>query len=444
MALGKSLEKGKNASKKKDEVQLSIDDTQELDVMNLEVDKVHPDPDQPRKSFNTEAFFTLKAQIKATNGCRQPIKVKPHPSIIGEFMIKFGERRWRSHKDLGYTTIPAILDTNEESVFATRLEQVIENVGRDDLTRFDEAVSYRNLIDIANLDENREKKYTQKDLAETLGYKAPYLSQIMAILKAPESVQSLSTDGVTQNVNVFACLTKLSKKMPENEFDQLVSDVRSGNVNDKELQVLLSELNAPENTTDNIGDDDNSTTSEHDDSALNDPLNSVLNNSGESNDSGEEANPNNKSDVDYGFYDYQNVYEKAIFDALFKRDLAFEINEAQKDEVVDKLETVTNEWESGDHDGQKHSLKELLSLFKTAIGKEEDPIKTLMNVRLVRKMFHNAMRDKNHSRDLLQDCNSYVSMESFEVVDGQVLIYSTDQKPILLSKDDIKQLVESV
>ncbi len=94
-ALTNALNKGKNAAKKADHKQ----ETQiaDLQFLPLEIARIHPDPDQPRKEWLEGELEELAASIEQTKGCHTPIKVRPHPSIIGEFMLVYGEGRWRSH-----------------------------------------------------------------------------------------------------------------------------------------------------------------------------------------------------------------------------------------------------------------------------------------------------------------------------------------------------------
>lgn len=434
MALGKAAATAKkNVDSKKDQ-QLSIPQ-QELEVLNLDVSMIHPDPNQPRKNFEEEAFKTLVAQIAATNGCKQPIKVRPHPELMGEFMICFGERRWRSHRELNYPTIPAILEVTDNSLFSTRLEQVIENIGRDDLNRLEEAQSFKLLIDTANQEEGRAKKFTQKDLANLLGYKPPYLTQVMAILKTPESVQALSVDGITQNVNVFSTLNGLNKVMDEHEFAQLVEDVRNGVVNDKELQTLLSDLTK-------AAEEKNNKNNNSDDNGEGTGVNAGLNNDRTDNDNedGETGGSDDSETTppDYGFYDYKNQYDKALFDALIKHNLAFEITAEQKDEASENLKTVTLELEV-----ENHKLADLLKLFVRKL-EADSAIKTILNKRTLRKFFTDAIKQQAAIREELQDCN-FLEMKTFEVVDGVILVTVEGlDKPLKLNADDVKAFSESL
>ena len=110
----------------------------------LPVNRVEPDPDQPRKAFNPEHISSLAKSIRK-HGLMQPIVVRPHPAKKGWHMIIAGECRWRAHVANKANTIKAIVVENIGRR-DTKLRQIIENVQRLDMNPMDEARSYGDLM----------------------------------------------------------------------------------------------------------------------------------------------------------------------------------------------------------------------------------------------------------------------------------------------------------
>ncbi|HEY9326442.1 MAG TPA: ParB/RepB/Spo0J family partition protein, partial [Candidatus Limnocylindria bacterium] len=108
-------------------------------VRELPLDKVVPNPSQPRMTWHEETLQELAASIKE-HGVLQPILVRPSGD---QYEIIAGERRWRSSKIAGKETIPAIVERFDD---ATALEiALIENLQREDLSPLDEAVIYQKM-----------------------------------------------------------------------------------------------------------------------------------------------------------------------------------------------------------------------------------------------------------------------------------------------------------
>ena len=136
------------------------------------LDKLHANPDQPRKHFDSEALAELAASI-AQHGILQPVIVKRD----GErFLIMAGERRFRAAQLAGLSIIPALVRNDDPMEIA-----IIENVQREDLAPLEEAEGLGALID--------QYGYTHEALAELIGKSRPYVSNTLALRRLPDHIK---------------------------------------------------------------------------------------------------------------------------------------------------------------------------------------------------------------------------------------------------------------
>ena len=147
-------------------------------VRNIDVDRIQPNPEQPRLVFDEATLEELAASIRE-HGVLQPILVRPLDD--GEFQLIAGERRWRASKAAGLGTIPALVEEIDDD---TALEiSIIENLQREDLTPLDEAAMYDRMV--------REHGYSVRRLAQKLGKDKGYLENRMRLADAPEEIREL-------------------------------------------------------------------------------------------------------------------------------------------------------------------------------------------------------------------------------------------------------------
>ena len=147
-------------------------------VRHIEVDRITPNPQQPRLAFNQETLDELAASVRE-HGVLQPILVRPLED--GEFQLIAGERRWRASKAAGLATIPALVEEIDDD---TALEiAIIENLQREDLSPLDEASMYDRMV--------REHGYSVRRLAQKLGKDKGYLENRLRLADAPEEVREL-------------------------------------------------------------------------------------------------------------------------------------------------------------------------------------------------------------------------------------------------------------
>jgi ParB family chromosome partitioning protein len=148
------------------------------------VEKVFPNPDQPRRSFTDEHLRDLSASIKA-KGIIQPLIVRKRSTGNGEYEIVAGERRWRAAQMVQLHEIPVLVrDFTDTEVLEVA---IIENIQRADLNPVEEAAGFRQLMD--------KFGHTQEKLAEELGKSRSHIANLLRLLHLPSDVQELLVEG---------------------------------------------------------------------------------------------------------------------------------------------------------------------------------------------------------------------------------------------------------
>lgn len=144
--------------------------------------KIVPNPNQPRRDFDEEKLVELADSIKK-NGLIQPIVVRKHG--IG-YEIIAGERRYQASKRAGLERVPVIVkDVDDAEMYRLAL---IENIQRDDLNPIEEAKGYKTLIAMNGVK-------SLGDLSELVSKSRSSISNIIRLLKLPEEVQDMVSDG---------------------------------------------------------------------------------------------------------------------------------------------------------------------------------------------------------------------------------------------------------
>ena len=153
-----------------------------MKLLNLKIDKIVRNKNQPRKNFDIEKLEELKNSIK-NNGLIQPIVVRKLKS--NKYEIIAGERRYRACKELGMSEISALeVQANDSKSYEF---SVLENIQRENLNPIEEAESYLMLMEVYG--------YNQEKLAEKLGKTRSSVSNKLRILKLPFSVKEMVRAG---------------------------------------------------------------------------------------------------------------------------------------------------------------------------------------------------------------------------------------------------------
>lgn len=147
------------------------------------IERLTPNPDQPRRDFSPDALADLAASIRQ-KGVIQPLIVRPHPSGDG-FEIVAGERRWRASQLAGLHEVPVLVrEFDDGEVIEVA---IIENIQRADLNAFEEAMAYRQLME--------KFGHTQEKLAEGLGKSRSHIANTLRLLNLPADVLDLLRSG---------------------------------------------------------------------------------------------------------------------------------------------------------------------------------------------------------------------------------------------------------
>ena len=145
-------------------------------INEIELDRIEPNPGQPRSIFEEEALEELAQSIR-TYGVIQPIILKEKGD--GNYLIIAGERRYRAAEIVGLDKIPAYIKTTEDENIAELA--LIENIQREDLNAIETALAYQRLIDANG--------FTQEQLSERVGKKRATVANYLRLLKLPAEIQ---------------------------------------------------------------------------------------------------------------------------------------------------------------------------------------------------------------------------------------------------------------
>ncbi|HQR05979.1 MAG TPA: ParB/RepB/Spo0J family partition protein [Gemmatales bacterium] len=147
----------------------------------LPLDRIHVNPNQPRKDFDEDDLTSLKESLR-THGLLQPILVRPKED---GYEIIAGERRFRAAKDAGWAEIPVhVVDFNDQKVFEAAL---IENLQRTDLNPIEKALGFQDYL--------QRYQVTQDELAKVVGLDRSTVANLIRLLELAPSVQDAVRHG---------------------------------------------------------------------------------------------------------------------------------------------------------------------------------------------------------------------------------------------------------
>ncbi|MGL5820383.1 MAG: ParB/RepB/Spo0J family partition protein [Sarcina sp.] len=152
-------------------------------AINIELDLISPNKEQPRKFFDDAKIVELSLSIKE-HGIIQPLIVKKNTN--GKYTIIAGERRWRAAKLADIKEVPVIVKEFTDDL-ALQIA-LIENIQREDLNAIEEALAYKELKEKYNL--------TQENLAIKIGKSRASIANVMRLLNLDERVQEYIIQGV--------------------------------------------------------------------------------------------------------------------------------------------------------------------------------------------------------------------------------------------------------
>ena len=194
----------------------------------IDVNKIEPNKNQPRVTFNEDKLIELAESIKV-HGVVEPLLVTKKD---GYYEIIAGERRWRAAKKIGLKKVPVIVrDYTDQEIMEIAL---IENIQREDLNPIEEAMAYQNLIEEYNL--------KQDELAERVAKSRTTITNSMRLLKLDKRVQDMLVDERISSGHARALLA-IKDMDKQYEFALKVFDEK---LSVREVEKLIKSLDKPE------------------------------------------------------------------------------------------------------------------------------------------------------------------------------------------------------
>ena len=194
-------------------------------VVELDINQVEPNKNQPRKNFDQDALNELADSIKQY-GVIQPIVVQ---KIDDYYEIIAGERRWRAAKIAKLKKIPVVIKNfSEQEIVEIAL---IENIQREDLNPIEEAEAYKRLIDEYNL--------KQEEMAERLSKSRTSITNSMRLLKLSSKVQKLVISGELSSGHARALIPVEDTKKQYTLALEIIKNKLSVRETEKLVKALL-------------------------------------------------------------------------------------------------------------------------------------------------------------------------------------------------------------
>lgn len=211
-----------------------------MKLLNLKIDKIVTNSNQPRKHFDNGKMSELKDSIK-NSGLLQPITVRKISN--GKYEIVAGERRYRACRELGMESIP-VIEMNVGDARGYELS-VLENIQRENLNPIEEAESYLMLMEVYG--------YTQEKLSEKLGKTRSSVSNKMRILKLPASVKEMVKKGEISYGHARTLLSLSDEKKIEEAAKEIINKGYSVRETERRVKVLINKGNSSEKFSGDLG-----------------------------------------------------------------------------------------------------------------------------------------------------------------------------------------------
>ncbi|WP_457560522.1 ParB/RepB/Spo0J family partition protein [Caminibacter sp.] len=200
-----------------------LKDLPQSGVNEIDIEKIVPNPYQPRKEFSDESINELADSIKK-HGLLQPIVVIKDND---RYILVSGERRLRAFKKLGKTKIKALIA--EYSKKDLREYALIENIQREDLNPIEIALSLHSLIE--------EHGYTHEELAKNIGKSRTYITNMLRILNLPQKV----IDKIKKD-EISIGHAKILVSLPSEKINEVIKEIEDKNLNVRETEKLVKKL----------------------------------------------------------------------------------------------------------------------------------------------------------------------------------------------------------
>jgi len=204
---------------------LSDSTAQGEELLEVDVDMIDPNPDQPRVNFNEDKLNELAQSIRS-NGLVQPLLLRRITN--GRYQIVAGERRWRAAQRAGLQRINAVVRSIPDSKLLELA--LIENIQREELNPIEEASAYQRLIHNLGL--------TQDEVAQQVGKDRSSITNYQRLLKLPEDIQKMLEDELISMGHARALLGLDTKDQIRKLANQVVEKKLSVRQTEQAVQAL--------------------------------------------------------------------------------------------------------------------------------------------------------------------------------------------------------------
>ena len=186
--------------------------------VNVEIDIILPDPNQPRKFFDEQSLLELSESLKQ-KGVLQPVIIRKDEA--GKIWLVAGERRFRAAKIAGLSVIPAIMTTGNPAEIA-----LIENLQRENLKPIEEAEALNRMI--------QELNYTQQQLTQVIGKSKSTISETLSLVRLPEVIkEEYRRTDIPRRL-----LLEIAKQNTAEEMIALLERVKEGNLKSDQVRGI--------------------------------------------------------------------------------------------------------------------------------------------------------------------------------------------------------------
>ena len=201
------------------------------EITRLPLQKVEPNPLQPRKNFDIEALNTLADSIRQ-NGVIQPLLVRSMPD--GTYQIVAGERRWRAAKMAGLTEVPVLV--RELTDLQAQQIALIENLQRENLNPIEEANGYKELMDKFGM--------TQEEVARVVGKARSSIANSLRLLNLPPIIAEMVSNNELSTGHCKVLLGVSETK----DMVELAHKAAGKDVSVREMERMVKALDKTEKT----------------------------------------------------------------------------------------------------------------------------------------------------------------------------------------------------
>jgi ParB family transcriptional regulator, chromosome partitioning protein len=196
-------------------------ENEESGILEIKINDIEPNINQPRKFFDDDKLFQLSESIKQ-HGIMQPIIVKKEQNI---YRIVAGERRWRAARMAGIATVPVIVkELSNKQVMEMAL---IENLQREDLNAIEEAEAYERLI--------KEYNLTQEEVSTAVGKSRSAVANSIRLLCLSEKIRGFIVSGQLSSGHARALIVVEDKDLQL----EIAEEVIKNSLNVRETEKLV-------------------------------------------------------------------------------------------------------------------------------------------------------------------------------------------------------------